>query len=347
VTQDTAEVDRAEAKVEQMTAAIATAEAEERAAAAQITLAEAERKSKVSFREYREKQRGRVRDLVSRQALDAKLADEQEDQYQAAVSAELAATASVTAARQKAEAADARVRQARADLKFARAEVSVSKARLERSQVLLGYTVITAPYTGVVTKRNFQPGDFVRSAEGGGERTPILAVERTDIMRVVVQVPERDVPFVDVGDPAVVELDALHGRALKSNGTETVTVSRLAASEDPRTRLMRVEVDFKNPGDKIRRGMYGRVTLRLEPGSPTAFRVPSAALFGKAEAGKAAVRVVRDDVVHVVPVVYGTDNGTDVEILSGLTPQDRVVVRASGPVDNGTAVTITPGKAGR
>ncbi|MBN9118839.1 MAG: efflux RND transporter periplasmic adaptor subunit [Planctomycetes bacterium] len=349
VKQDTAEVERAEAKVEQMTAAVTSAEADLGAATAGVALAQAEAKSKASYRAYREKQRDRFRQLAADRAIDQKLVDEQEDQFQAAVSADLAAGEAVNTAKQKVAAADARVKQARADLKYARAEVAVAKARLEKSEVLLGYTVIRSPYTGVVTKRNFHPGDFVRSADAGGERVPVLAVERTDLMRVVIQIPDRDVPFVDVGDAAEVAVDALPGMAFKTAGAEKVEVARLAASEDPRTRMMRVEVHLKNPTGKIRHGMYGRVTLRLQAGASEAVRIPSAALHGKAEGGKASVRVVRDDIAHVIPVRYGADNGTTVEVLSGLTLADRVVVRASGPVESGTAVavgTASPAKSG-
>jgi hypothetical protein len=135
---------------------------------------------------------------------------------------------------------------------------------------------------------------------------------------------------------------------LKTNGTNKVAISRLAASEDPRTRMMRIEVHVNNPTGKLRRGMYGRVTLVLQIGSPEAVRIPSAALYGKAESGKASVRVVRDDIAHIVPIRYGTDNGTEVEILSGLTVTDRVVIRANGPIDNGTPViaSTAPSKAG-
>lgn len=351
VQQDTADVARVESKVEQMTAAVATAEADLGAASAGVAFAQAELKSKTSYRAYREKQRDRIKDLVARNALERKREEEEEDQTQAAVSAELAATEAVNAAKQKEAAAAARVKQAKADLKYAQSEVAVAKARLEKSQTLLAYTVIRSPYTGVVTRRTHHPGDFVRSAEAGGERVPVLTVERTDLMRVVVQVPERDVPFVDVGDPAVVVVDAHAGTVtFKSAGADRVEISRTAASEDPHTRMMRVEVDLTNPDGKLlRRGMYGRATLLLQTGSPSAVRVPSSALVGKAEGGNATVRVVRDDVVHVVTVKYGADNGTDVEILTGLTPADRVVVRASGPVDNGTQVAVTnaaPGKAG-
>jgi RND family efflux transporter MFP subunit len=344
---DEADLVRAEARVGQMTAAVTAAESDLGAAAAGVALARAEQASKSSYRAYREKQRDRIRDLVSRMAVDAKLADEQEDQYQAAVSAELAAVEAASVARQKEAAARARVKQAQADLRYAQAEVATAKARLEKSQVLLDYAVIRSPYTGVVTRRSFHVGDFVRSADAGGDRVPVLAVERTDVMRVVVQVPERDVPYVDPGDAAVVEVDALPGTAFKSNGSDLVAVSRLAASEDPHTRMMRVEIDVPNPDGKLRRGMYGRVSLTLQAGVASAVRVPSAALVGKAEGGKAVVRVVRDDVVHTIPVRYGTDNGTDVEILAGLTPADRVITRASGPVESGTRVTAAAAGSGR
>jgi len=227
---------------------------------------------------------------------------------------------------------------------IALAEVAVAKARLEKSRVLLDYTVIRSPYTGVVTRRNFHPGDFVRSADSGGERVPVLAVERTDVMRVVVQVPERDVPLVDPGDPAVVEVDALPGVVFKTRGDDKVVVSRLAASEDPHTRMMRTEVHVKNPDGKLRRGMFGRVTITLQRGAAGSLRIPSAALAGKADGGRGSVRVVRDDRVCFVPVHYGADNGSEVEVLSGLSAADRIIVRAAGPVEEGTPVATADRK---
>ncbi|MBN9520663.1 efflux RND transporter periplasmic adaptor subunit [bacterium] len=336
---DAAEVKRAEAKLAQMTAGIATAEAELKSAGASVALAAAEVKSKTSYKAYREKQRQRIRDLATRDAIDAKLADEQEDQYQAAVAAELAAGEAVNAARQKEAAARAKVEQAKADRDYAKAEVDVAIAQREKSAVIHAYAVIRSPYTGVVTRRSFHPGDFIRSADGGGG-VPVLSVERTEVMRVVVQVPDRDVPFVSVGDPAVVEIDALGGAVYRTTPERRIEVARAAEAEDPHTRMMRTEIDLPNPDGRLRRGMFGRVRLALQPGALSAVRIPSAALVGKAEGGKAVVRVVRDDVAQVVPVVFGVDNGAEVEILSGLSPADSVIVRASGPVDNGTRVSV-------
>lgn len=343
--QDEADVARAEARRDQMKAAISTAQADLGSAKAAIALAEADKKSKDSYRAFREKQRDRIRDLAARQAVDVKLAEEHEDLYQAAFSADLVAGEAIGAAKQKELGARARVEQAHGDLRYADAELASAKARLERTQVLVDYATIRSPYTGVVSKRNFHPGDFVRSADSGGDRMPVLAVERTDVMRVVVQVPERDVPFVDRGDPAIVEFDALPGVVYKSQGDTKVEVSRLASSEDSHTRMMRTEVHLKNADGKVRRGMYARVTLMLQVGSSGACRLPSTALTGKADGGKGFVRVVRNSAAQFIPVVYGADNGSEVEILSGLDPSDRIIVRTSAPLENGTSVVASEAKA--
>lgn len=341
VTQDEADVARTKARLEQMQAAVATAEAEKRAAAAVVAFAEAELKSKEAYRAFREKQRERIQELAARGAIDRKLEDEQESQYQAAVSSQLAANEAVTSAEQKLASAAARVRQAEADVKYAQSEVGVAQAKLAKSRTMLGYTVIRSPLNGVISKRNHHVGDFIKSADSGGDRHALLTVERTDLMRVIVQVPERDVPFVNVGDPAIITVDALPGVIFQSTPDQPVSVSRLAHSEDSHTHLMRVEIDLKNKDGRLHRGMFGRVKLQLQAGSPGATRIPSAALVGKAEDGKAMVRIVRDDVAHVIPVRYGSDNGSEVEILEGLTPADRVIIRAGGPVTNGTVVTTS------
>jgi HlyD family secretion protein len=338
---DAAEVQLAEAKVDQMTAAIETANADMKAKTAAVALAKAEIKSKTAYLGYREKERNRITALAAKDAIDQKLVDEQEYQYQAASAAELVAGEAVKAAIEVEAAARSMILQAQANLKHARAEVEVAKARLEQSQVLLDYTVIRSPYTGVVTKRNFHVGDFIGSAGPVGNRVPLLAVERTDLMRMVVYVPDRDVPYVRNGNPAVVEFDALPGAPfITVVGKNKVEVSRSAESEDPHTRMMRVEVDLDNRDGKLRAGMFGRVSITLNQGGATSVRIPSIALVGNAQDGKASVRLVKDDTVHLIPVRYGLDNGTEVEILSGLTPIDRVVVRANGPLEEGTAVTI-------
>ena len=80
--------------------------------------------------------------------------------------------------------------------------------------------------------------------------------------------------------------------------------------------------------------MFGRVSLSLQVGAPDALRIPSAALTGKADGGKGSVRVVRNDKAYLVPVRYGADNGSEVEVLSGLTLADRVIVARQRPAES-------------
>ena len=93
------------------------------------------------------------------------------------------------------------IETAKADLAEARANVKVAESNLARTKVFVEYTRIVSPYTGIITHRGFHRGDFIRSAEGGGEK-PILTAARIDKVRVVTYIPDRDVPFTDVGDKA-------------------------------------------------------------------------------------------------------------------------------------------------
>ena len=146
--------------------------------------------------------------------------------------------------------------------------LAIAKATLEKDRALFAYSRITAPFDGVVTHRSMFPGYFVRAATESGNQ-PLLTVQRTDKMRVVVQVPDRDVIYAYVGDPVTIEIDALPGVRYSKQ------ISRIAQSQDPQTRLMRLEVDLPNPTGKIRDGMYGRATILLDKGADVNAKSPS------------------------------------------------------------------------
>ena len=333
VKKDAATVVHTEAKVKQMRAHFEASKADEKASKQMIAQAKIEMKSKSAYHSYRSKQLDRIKALYVDKAVDAKLVDESEDHNEAAMEAENAASESIITAQFKWEAAKAKVVQAQADIDDAQAEVEVAQAELERSKVLLDYTIIKSPYDGIVTKRSFNRGAFIRSADAGNDRTPILSVDRTDLMRVVVQVPDRDVPYVDVGDRATVEISALPGAPLHG------IIARSAEAEDAQTRTMRTEIDIPNPDGKLRRNMYGRVQLHLQVGSPTAVRISSAAVIKEGE--QSMVRVMLDHRVRLVSVETGTDNGIEVEILHGLTVGDLVILRGNGPLEERTEVVET------
>jgi RND family efflux transporter MFP subunit len=272
----------------------------------------------------------RVKGLHEQNAVDKRLVDEQMRDLEAAVAADKTARIAVRTAKARLAGASARVDQARADAVAARAAVGVAEARREKARVDLNYARVVAPFDGVVTHRAFHPGAFVRSAADGAQ-PPLLTVARTDLMRVVVRVPDRDVTLTNPGDPVTLTVDGLDGRSFRGK------VARVAESEDHTTRTMRVEVDVPNPEGLLRDGMYGRARIGLEPPSRR-LSVPSGCVVSRESKGRGAVHVVRAGKVERVAVVVDADNGTRAEIGSGLSADDQVVLRSGTPVEPGMRV---------
>ncbi len=249
---------------------------------------EAELGKAVSYRSFRQKQFDRVKHLFELNSVDERLIDEKEEQRDAAAAAEEAARASILTARAQASAAKARVAQSRADVEDAQAKVQVTEAAVAHAAVFVDAMQIVSPYSGIITHRSFHVGDFIRAAEKGAGM-PLLTVARTDLMRVVVQVPDRDVPFTNPGDSAVIEIDALPGRKFKG------VVSRVSGSEDKASRSMRTEIDLENREGLFRDGMFLRVTILLH--QPTdGLLIPSSGVSSSEirKRMKTSVFVVRD-----------------------------------------------------
>ena len=324
---------QAKAKLKLSEARVLTFDADRQTAAATVMQAEADIAKFTAAREYRQKERDRIAQLVQRNAVERRLLDEQEQMYQEAVAAERTGTAAVATARAALASAEARIAQARAEVEQSRVDVDAAAADLAKAQVLTDYTRITSPYEGIVTRRSFHDGDFIRSAAEGGN-TPVLSVARSDLMRVVVMVPDLDVPYVDVGDPATIAVDALAGQVFQGK------VSRFAYSETE-LKLMRTEVDLPNPDNKLRDGMYGTATLLLEPPSQN-MTVPSTCLIEQSDNGDGAVYLVRSGKVHRQRVRVGKDDGRECEIIEGLSLADHVVVRYNGSIAEGLAVETSP-----
>ncbi len=331
VDQMKAALDTANARVHIAQARIKSAEAEVKSAQALVTQAQVNVTTQEANVALRSKQLVRIQGLVKREAIEQKLEDEEIDKFEAAKSTERFARAAVISAEAAERAKQADLDQARADVEEAKANVEVAQANLGKAQVFANYTKITSPYDGVITHRTYHRGDFIRSAETGDAQM-VLAVARTDKMRIVLPVPDRDVPYVDRGDPAVVRLDALRGEEFRG------TVSRFASTEDPSSRNMRTEVDLENPTGRIKEGMYGRVTITLRPATPESVTIPSAALLGQDQKGVGTVFVARDGKAKKISVNVGMDNGVEAEIVSGLTLADLVITKYNGALADGTPV---------
>ena len=337
VQQHRAGLTRAVARVKQMKARVDSAQADVQTAEAGIVQAVANRKSAQARREFRDKQYKRLKALYASRTVDERVVDESLDQFTASVEAENAAVAAISTAKAQKTAAEAKLEQARADVKEAEAEVGVVQAELDKAEVDVKFATITSPYTGVVTQRSVHKGAFIRAANLGGDEPPLVTVARVDKVRVIVQVPDLDVPYIQPGDPATVEIDALPNTKFPG------TVARLSDSEDPNTRLMRAEIDLANPKGVLRQGMYGRVTIVLDRDGKKSLSIPSSAVVSRSEGKKGTVYVVKDGHAHQVPVQLGSDNGLRVAVYKGLTIKDRVIDNPPPDLTDGTPVRVAPG----
>ena len=330
---------QARSRVVQMKARVNSVTAEHEASNAAVTQAEATAKSSAAWVRFRQKQYTRMKELFALKSIDERLVDESKERYEASVESELSSKAAILTSKAHVVAFAAKIESAQSDVAFAKAEVEVAEAELEKYTVQLGFATIKAPFDGVIAHRSYFPGDFIRSANEGSGHEPVLTVHRTDLMRVVVQIPDRDVPFAEPGDPAMVAIDSLGGK--KTVGK----ISRIARSEDPLTRLMQIEIDLPNPDGRIWHGMYGKVTIVLDK-SADQLAIPSACLVGRAENGMGAVYVVRDKHARLVRVQMGIDNGVQVGILSGLTVNDEVILQPGSAVSEGCLLNPTCDAAG-
>jgi RND family efflux transporter MFP subunit len=328
-------VEKATARVEVTKARVESATADRQAAQADVAWSVAKVKSAEAWTRFRLIQLDRFSRLVKLDSVEQKLKDEYQDNYEAAREKERAAVAGVAHSNALVMAMAAKVKQAQADVVEARAEVDVANAELEKAQELLNFATIKSKYKGVVSQRGMYPGDFVRAAEAGGaQQEPLLTVQRSDKLRVVVQVPARDVPYADAGDQAVIVLDDLPGVKFQA------PVARTAGAQDPNTRLMRVEIDLDNKDGRIRPGMFGRATILLER-APDRLSLPLSCLTSKSDDGKAKVFVVRDGKAWSVAVETGTSNGVRVCILKGLSERDVVVAQPPPGLANGGRVEVS------
>ena len=239
-------------------------------------------------------------------------------------------------AKAKLLAADAAIDQAQADAEEAKASLGVAQARMDRSHTSLEYAKIIAPFDGVVTHRTYHLGALVRSADEGGQQ-PLFTVKRTDLMRVVVLVPDGDVVYTKVGQKAVVSVDALEGRLFQG------TLARIARAEDAE-RMMRVEIDLPNPDDVLCDGMYGKASISLEQDAKT-LAVAAACVVEHNGRSGGVVFVVRDGLAKRTEVKLGGDNGTYAEIRSGIKPDDSVILPSGTPLEDGMPVTVNEATA--
>ena len=220
--------------------------------------------------------------------------------------------------------------QAVSDLHSKQALVNSGKANVERLEQLQAFERVTAPFDGVVTARNTDIGALVQAGDNSGPKE-LFHMAAIQTLRVYVAVPEIYAASVKTGEQAKLTLDAFPGETL------TGTIVRNADAIDAASRTLNVEVDVHNPTGRLLPGAYAFVHLRVPP-HPGSVTIPSNALLFRAEGLR--VGVVRNGHVELSPIAIGQDYGSTVEVISGLSARDTVIVNPSDSLANGAAVQL-------
>ena len=212
---------------------------------------------------------------------------------------------------------------------YERDQTAASAARASRDQLRtrIGYATVRSPIAGVVLQKQVERGDVVSA------NTEMFTV--ADISSLVVRVPisELDVTGLDVGDEVEVTLDALPGRPMPGR------IRRIFPSADTLTRLVPVEVELRGAAARdVRPGFLARVTFSLDPRG-NVLLVPASAVVDAA-AGAAVFRV-KDGTASRTSVRRGDTYQGRVEILSGLSPGDTIVIAGNQELRDGASVRIT------
>lgn len=221
---------------------------------------------------------------------------------------------------------------------LARDGYALRRPRRRASQRSAAMPRITAPFSGVITKRYASVGSMIQAGiSSQTQALPVVRLSQNDLLRLVVPVPEAAVPSVEAGQPVEV-------RVLALGKTFTAKVSRVAEQVEMSTRTMNGEIDVPNADRKLVPGMYADVILQTHQSAGT-LTVPLDAVEDLGGMHLRVLRVDKSGQLHVIAVTTGLETATAVEIRSGLTEGDQVVIgrhtglREGQPVQARTVMT--------
>jgi RND family efflux transporter MFP subunit len=209
-----------------------------------------------------------------------------------------------------------------------RAATESARANVKRLEQLHAFRRIEAPFDGVITARNTDIGALIDSGSNARE---LFHIAQVRTLRVFVNVPQVYSRAAQPGLKAELTLKEFPGR------TFTGTLERTAQSIDIASRTLLTEIDVDNARGELLPGAYADVHLHL-PNPTTMLKLPVSALIFKADGLQVAI--VNGDRVGIVPVTVGRDFGSDVEILTGLSGNERVVANPPDSLADGVTVRV-------
>jgi RND family efflux transporter MFP subunit len=214
-------------------------------------------------------------------------------------------------------------------VKATESNVRVNEANIQRLETLQSFQKVTAPFSGIITARNVDPGALV-SADSPSATRELFHLVQMDTLRVFVNVPQVFATDVKVGQEAVVF------RREDPRRTFAGKVTRTADALDPSTRTLATEVQVPNLDGALRPGMYLQVKFIFRRQVSTVL-IPAAALATRSDGPRLAV-LDRDHRVHYRNVQLGRDFGSETEVVAGLEPGEVVVVHPGDDLPDGIEI---------
>jgi multidrug efflux system membrane fusion protein len=224
---------------------------------------------------------------------------------------------------------------ARAQHDGTQAQLRAAQAQTAEARVSLGDTTLVAPFSGDIVKKSVELGSFV------GSGSPAFALASTDVVKIVVGVPDTAVRSIKVGQPVDVAIDAFPSRVFHAR------ISRVSSAADTTTRNFDVEVAIPNHDHLLKVGMIGSLQLAHGEGASekhaSVLLAPISAIV-QANDGKYGVFVISKsgtgDVASLHSVEIGAVNGTDITVVSGLAAGDRIITSGANLLKDGQRVEV-------
>jgi RND family efflux transporter MFP subunit len=212
-----------------------------------------------------------------------------------------------------------------------KAIVDANQANVKQLQALQSFEKIYAPFDGVITARNTDIGDLINSGSSGTAKTDLFHISQPNKLRVYVNVPEEYSQGIKVGMTADLNLTEFPGRKFQGKLVRTAEAINLT------TRTLLIEIEVDNPTGTLLSGSYAEVHLKI-PGQASTLLLPVNALLFRSEGLRAGV--VKDGKAVLTAVTPGHDFGSQIEIVSGLKPDDQVIINPPDSIVSGQRVQI-------
>jgi RND family efflux transporter MFP subunit len=227
--------------------------------------------------------------------------------------------------------------QAVDNLSATQASVDSYAANVRRLEDMVSFEKVYAPFDGVITVRNTDTGWLI-NAGAGSPSAELFQLAQTSTLRIFVAVPEVYSRAARIGSSATLTLDEFPSETFRGK------VTRTSQSIDMASRTLNTEIDVDNPTGQLLPGAYVHVHLKL-PSQTRSLIIPANTLLFRSEGLR--VGVVRNGRAQLIPITIGVDYGGTVQVTSGITPVDQVIVSPSDSLISGAPVRITAPTAGK